>query len=207
MPERIAVIGNCQSVPIAAILSKMCPRIRVEAMPYTRIKNLEQAAEVAKALDSYDLILIQDVDRLGCGPMRLPRIAEKYSNVVQFPAILFSGFHPDFIIVERGHFLSAASKLHSLIVAAAYFESVPEEQVRPLFNSNVFKVLGYFEVFEREREALLSRAQNLGYDFARSFETWKCRGIFMLRLITPSSRFFSPLRKRWHKRPDWMPAP
>lgn len=178
MADRVIVVGNCQAAPVAGILSKMNPGMTIDAMSMD-IRGSGALAAAVRRLQTYDLVLMHNIDRPANGPVSLSEIRDWHSGVVEFPAIIFDGFHPDFFTTHRKDFLSPLSTCHSLIVAACFAEGVQIEEVEPLFNPFTFKILGYFDAFEKARTYLLAKANESGYALSDDFERWKASGLFM----------------------------
>ncbi|AXF19738.1 hypothetical protein CUJ89_03885 [Burkholderia pyrrocinia] len=110
----------------------------------------------------------------------LQRIAK---NVVIIPPLVFSGFHPDMIIIpHRGAPLNSPIEVyHSRIIAAAYTLGLPDTQAANIANALMFDRLGYFHHFNAAKEVFFEMLRPYQLEeFARSrWDDWIARGAFM----------------------------
>src|SRR5579863_2215335 len=95
MPDRIAVVANCQVQGIAASLNALSPGISVDPIFVNRLTTEELRADAVASLDRYDLILSQNMTQARFGSLRREVLEQRFSNVFFFPQIIFRGFHPD----------------------------------------------------------------------------------------------------------------
>ena len=113
---------------------------------------------------------------LGCRP-----------NLWRVPAITFSGYHPDFCILAQDGPLSAGplGLYHSAIAHAAFRAGFGLEETVALYGAEAYRALGYFDRWVHDRDGLLGRFGDAGFDLAPSFMAWTRVGPFMLTSNRP----------------------
>jgi hypothetical protein len=144
---QIAVSSNCQTEGVANALMALCPELslRIFILPYPL--NEDAAQDVANKLDQIDAwVTIAPqafVDKV------LSLISGPPIKVIRIPAVGFSAFHPDLCYAKdsttdeltRNHYNSA-------IGAWAYRNGLSVDQARKLFSDNIFRELGYYDMWE-----------------------------------------------------------
>jgi hypothetical protein len=189
------VIGNCQAPTIADVIS----RIVADASVETFLLRLAPRGrdELAAKLSEFDVVFAQPAEYEKAGPLAFRELQKRHGCVVPYPAVLFHGFHPDFILGrEIGDVRSAALTYHSLIVAAAYSSGIPTNNVGRLFNPLTFAQLGYYKEYGKSRAFLLSKAKELGYDLSDDFRGWESGGVFMHTPNHPAVRVLVSIAAR-----------
>jgi hypothetical protein len=185
---RIAIIGSCQVVGLAAATRRLLPGAEVKAW-HIGVHPKDSDEDILALLPGFDLVLSQIPDWDEHVSLRFSRLREHGLNAVYLPVLTFPGFHPDITYIRAPdgsmrHGLG--TDYHSLIVASAFVLGLPEQRIPSLFNSYVFAELGYFEVFEAAKKALLNNFRNAGYDLGLLFDMWiRQVGQFMYTINHP----------------------
>jgi len=173
-PFRVAIVGSCQVTGLADATRRFLPSAETKTW-HLGVHPKESDEEILAQLQGYDLIISQTPDWDPHAPLRIGSLLERGLKAVYQPVIAFAGFHPDTIYIRNpgGSMVQGlGTEYHSLIVAAAFALGVPESRVPALFNSFVFSDLGYFEVFEAAKTALMKIFNRSGYDLAPLFDMW-----------------------------------
>jgi hypothetical protein len=176
----ISVIGNCQSMAIGRCLSLMLPGHRViEGFSgHLRSGELDLGFLLRKSGTVLVQTLMLDQVRAITGSMRTP------PEIVVFPEIYFTGFHPDMLSAgmvrnASGAVPSAMGLNHSAICLYGWLNGLTAGQVVGLFNGDVYRHLGYFDHFAQSRRALLDSAEECGLDLSGPFDGWMKSDCFM----------------------------
>ncbi|MGU7771047.1 WcbI family polysaccharide biosynthesis putative acetyltransferase [Burkholderia sp. MR1-5-21] len=177
---KISLVGICQVVGMAAYLRKQFPD--AEVFSY-HMQPTSDRGEVINHLAGSDLIISQILPDHGMEEFSKEALHGIAKHVVIIPPLVFSGFHPDMIIIpHRGAPLNSPIEVyHSRIIAAAYTLGLPDTQAANIANSLVFDRLGYFHHFNAAKDVFfeLLRPYQLE-EFARSrWDDWVARGVFM----------------------------
>ncbi len=178
--SRWLVVANCQTVGLANCLSLLRPDAQIEACNLWELKkNLRRWKA---RLPQYDrIIAAPEVESFG-----LPHLIGQ-SHVTCLPGVVFSGYHPDLCYITHGRkFLKGpVDDYHSLIAITAFKLGLSPAQTEPLFRQDVFHRLGYFDVWNPQREQLLDTFKNAGLDIRDEFLRWVRRGPFMYSINHP----------------------
>ena len=185
---RIAIIGSCQVVGLAAAARRLLPGAEVIAW-HIGVYPKDSDEDILALLPGFDLVISQIPDWDEHVSLHISSLREHGLNAIYLPVLVFPGFHPDttYINAPDGSMRHGlGSDYHSLIIASAFALGLPEQRVLPLFNSYVFAELGYFEVFEAAKKALLNNFQNAGFDLEPLFDIWiRQIGQFMYTINHP----------------------
>ncbi|MCW3691384.1 MULTISPECIES: WcbI family polysaccharide biosynthesis putative acetyltransferase [Burkholderia cepacia complex] len=177
---KISLVGICQVVGMAAYLRKQFPEVEVSSY---HVQPTSNRREIISHLENSDLIISQILPDHGMDEFSKDALQEITRNVVIIPPLVFSGFHPDMIIIpHRGAPLNSPIEVyHSRIIAAAFTLGLPHMQAANIANALIFDRLGYFHHFNAAKEVFfdLLRPYQLE-EFARSrWDAWIARGAFM----------------------------
>ncbi len=145
--------------------------------------------EILARIAGFDLAITQIGNTDEHVSLCIERLREKRIPAIYLPVLVFSGFHPDITYIRSpdGSLIPGLMMdYHSLVVVAAFTLGLPEHRVLTLFNHFVFTELGYFEVFEASKAALLQNVRDAGYDLTPLFDEWLRRnGQFMYTINHP----------------------
>jgi hypothetical protein len=172
-PVRIAIVGNCQAVGLAAAATHMLPGAEVKTW-HVGVNPKISDQELLALLPGFDLIISQISDWDEHVPLRISLLRAQGLPVFYLPGLVFAGFHPDLTYIRgpNGFIHGVEADYHSIIVAAAYALGLPDWRVPELFNALVFAELGYFEVFEASKAALFENFAQEGIDLKPHFDVW-----------------------------------
>lgn len=140
-------------------------------------------AEIFPHLSDSDLIISQILPAHGMEEFSKEALQNIAKKVIIIPPLVFSGFHPDMIIVPyRGAPLNSPIEVyHSRIIAAAYTLGLSSVQAGNVVNTLLFTRLGYFRQFDAAREVFFEMLRPYDLeDFARSkWDNWIAQKAFM----------------------------
>jgi hypothetical protein len=204
MTVKIAVIGNCQVASFARCLRAFLQRAQVTPIPLEKVQRNGDAAEMAALAREADIIFTQDTTREVFGDLRTAELAQHTSNLVLFPKVIFTGFHPDAIgLIPAGRVVhSPTGAYHSQILMAAFASDMPLEQALELFCEETYDRLGYFEEFPKSRAHLVATGQSQGFDLAPAVEDWMTHGAFMHTFNHPKIRVMATMCRQALARTD-----
>ncbi|HEY1612203.1 MAG TPA: WcbI family polysaccharide biosynthesis putative acetyltransferase [Rhizomicrobium sp.] len=126
------------------------------------------------------------------------------------PNFLFRAYHPDSFYLHTGGAASHAmddgtdtptareggrrqARLHSRITVTAFLLGMSAEETAAAFNGRTYEKIGYFSVFESERDKLLGRFGQAGIDLAPELERWTESGDFLYTFNHPKAVVFSDI--------------
>lgn len=187
---RIAIIGSCQVTGLRVAVQRMLPDAEVKSwhvgVPAPPIGDTDEA--LLAQLAGFDFIISQLSDWDSHILLRISRLRDLGLPVIYLPTFVFAGFHPDstYVIGSGGLVRGAETDYHSIIIAASFQLGIPAERVAPLFNAYVFVELGYFDVFEASKTALIASFEKEGFDLRPYFDHWRAEvGQFMYTINHP----------------------
>ncbi|BEV01868.1 GSCFA domain-containing protein [Novosphingobium olei] len=161
--ETITVLGNCQGDTLAACLRRMLPGVPVD---YVRYHDDVDVASMLSA-EKRRLVLAQNPIMSFASDVESARGTHQ---VIDFPAIVHAGFHPDLIRPKTASRLvkGPLGSNHSAIAIYGFLRGLDERQTEALFCNDVFQLLGYYDAMA-ESNAHLCR-QFARFDLAGSAE-------------------------------------
>lgn len=145
---RIAVLGTCQVFGIAhSMKSRLVEEITVTPFQVACVPA-DQREELADSLRSFDIVVAHHTSDKW-GPLSTAALRKRGVNYLNFPSLVFRGFHPDIFYLEKGkgYLHSPVSELHSALVAGAFLAGIDPSRVPALFNRFIFAELGYLDEF------------------------------------------------------------
>jgi hypothetical protein len=165
------LVSNCQTVGLTNCLSVLFPDADIEAYDTGGFLAVKDA--VLSRLDAFDRIVVN---------LFAPPLADAFASVesvVPAPGFLFRGAHPDqcYVRAPSGELLrSPIGECHSAIAFAAFRLGLTATAARDLFQRQLYERLGFFALWEVERQALMQRFSQHGVDLRASFVDWMRRG-------------------------------
>lgn len=155
--DAVTIFGNCQGGQLADCLGRMLPGTRVEFIRYLGDIDISALA----AASPRRLILVQN-PIMGFGP-GIEDLRQRH-DVVDFPAIVHAGFHPDLIRPKVAKILvdGPMGSNHSAIVLYGHLRGLTEAQIGNLFCEDVFATLGYFDAREESDNHLRRQFRRFG---------------------------------------------
>lgn len=99
---RVAVVGNCQARPMAALLSLMNPGIEVRTVAVVHLLRDEEEAAYAPLFREADFILSQHVaDTYPCAFVRTSELRQRYgSKLLLWLNLYFRGYNPELFVLR-----------------------------------------------------------------------------------------------------------
>ncbi|MEO2268660.1 WcbI family polysaccharide biosynthesis putative acetyltransferase [Pseudoalteromonas sp. YIC-656] len=146
---KIVVIGNCQAMLLADVLSLKLKEGTVTKLHVQELKDQQLRANHLKLIDESNHTFSMPLEDSVYGELGRTQLSKK-CNVTLFPSINFTGYHPDCIYLDKGKIKSPIGDYHSAIIALAFKLSFTVEDTCKLFTKAVFSGLGYFDFFYRE---------------------------------------------------------
>ena len=197
MTLSVAVIGNCQVGSMARCVQALLPDAHVKPISLAATVREQRADAMAKVATRADLILTQEFETAGLGPLMTSSLAALRPDLVRYPRIVFTGFHPDINYVFDGPraVTTPMGDYHSEILIGAFLSGVPLGRVVKLFRPLTYQRLGYFKEYARSLRRLVRDGEALGFDFAPLAETWRAPGAFMHTINHPKIRVMASIAR------------
>lgn len=180
---KVALIGNCQVAGLAEAL-RNSGLVKAEAFLLAPIRTAGRLDVEADRLVEFDWIVVQSNEVVDAVPeyarFRLDRLRETSNNVISIPSILYTGFHPDCTAIAKlrgGSIRTPAGEYSSIIIAAAFLLELAPERACRLFNSFIYRHLGYFEEAGKSLAFWRSERFAHGMDLRDSIVGWLARGV------------------------------
>lgn len=188
---RIAVVGNCQSFGIAYGMKLLNPESTVDRFTIVRPgwTNLDM---LQRTLQDYDYVFSLEFQKGFVKGGDWLALRDRMPSIIPMPSIVFSGFHPDTIYIldptRNGRPLdSATGPYHSALALYGYLAGLTPERTVALYDANVFRMLGYFDIWQPSADEFLASARTTGLDLSTDFLRWSRRGCFMYSMNHPKS--------------------
>jgi hypothetical protein len=203
---RIAVIGNCQAFGLAYAMKVMNPNAVVDH--FSAIGRAKATMDLlVKTLDTYDYVFSHD---FLAGHVRgggdSEELRRRLPKVTPTPAITFAAFHPDLVYIQdkseplHGFIFGPLGPYHSALALFAYRAGLSVEETRAMFNENVFRAVGYLDVWNDAARELVEMSKRYGVDLSADLMNWTRRGVFMYSMVHPKSFvLFDIARRMWEK--------
>jgi len=183
---RIAVVGMCHVHGYAHALGYLLPEAELVSFEVAAARNAGVDADVQDRLGQYDHVFAQYFPA-AYGPLSWDSLAARWPRVTRLPTVTFAGYQPDMCYLSAGadQFGSPLGAYHSAIIATAYACGIAWDRVASLFNTLVFRRLGYLDAFGKAEALLLRDLGADGHDGAALLAGWVRRGCFMHTLNHP----------------------
>ena len=177
---RLIVLGNCQAYAMAQCLRVLAPEAEIVGVSWAELRTEAEVDSLAASLKTADTVIAQANRHLGFKSFRPETLAQGDTPCTFFPAIHFTGFHPDAMLLsERKELRSLIGEWHSALILAAYLRGMPRERTAELFNAYIYGVLGYFDEAAQAEQYLQISARRIGWDLTEELEEWRAQGAFV----------------------------
>ena len=176
---RLMVLGNCQAYAMGQCLRALAPELEVAAVGWAELTTSEEIDRLASSLGTVDLVLAQTTKDPLLKAFQPDALAEGPTPSAFFPAIHFTGFHPDAVRAAGGGLHSPIGEWHSALALAGYLKSLSPERTAELFNAYVYGVLGYFDEAAKAEKYLTATARRIGWDLSGELTDWRAEGVFV----------------------------
>ncbi len=201
---RIAVVGNCQSFGIAYGMKLLNPDSVVHR--YTIVRPGWVGLDLLeRTLRDYDYVFSLEFQKGFVKGGDWLALRDRMPSIIPFSSVVFSGFHPDTIYIldpTRKHrpLDSATGPYHSALALYGYLAGLSPERTEALFHANVFRPLGYFDVWRPATEEFLNAANAVGLDLSTELLRWARRGCFMYSMNHPKAFVLADVARALLKR-------
>lgn len=185
---KIGILFNCQGHGIATALEHLIPGAEARGfhLRHANAPLAEQQEILAWLLTCDHVITAPTRDDLGLfGTARL-RAAVRRLHVIL--PINFRGFHPDTLYVDRpagGHLEGPTGPYLSRIATAAYLAGFSVADTLALYNTLVFRRLGYLRAYEEDFALMQAGFGRLGIDITTMIARLRAAGCFMHSINHP----------------------
>ena len=181
---RLAVVGNCQSFGLSFGMKVLKPDATIDRFALVS-RSWADLKILAATLRAYDHVFVQDF-----GPGLLRDDADSSAlhgalqNTRRAPFMNFAGFHPDVVYLfdpTRGGklILSPLGVYNSALALFAHRRGMSLDQAESLYTHDVFRHLGYLDVWNAATKEFLDHARETGLDLSNDMARWARRGNFM----------------------------
>lgn len=203
MVQSLAVIGNCQIASICSALRFFAPRIKVNLLTVTEVKErFKNIDELADAMRDHDYVFCQEFSEGIVPGGDSSVLAAKLPGLFRFPSIVFPAFHPDIVYVQLKEDNGTLSLLksplgdyHSSLILYGFILGFTPSQTQQLFCEDVLRRIGFLDMWLPAQTKVLASAHNLSMSLDKEFMTWARRGCFMHSLNHPRSFVLSDLAR------------
>lgn len=177
---RLAVLGNCQAYAMARCIRALNPDVEIASVGWAELKSDEQVGRLAASLEGLDAVLAQPVNAPRLQGLHPKALIRRPTPCVFFPAVHFTGFHPDAVLgSSRDGLGSLIGEWHSALILAGYLRGLPPERTEDLFNAYVYGVLGYFDEYAKAEQFLHMRAGQVEWDLGPDLDAWRAASPFV----------------------------
>jgi len=189
MIDRIAVIGNCQADTLARFIRVLYPAAHVQFFSHGDAENKKNRAANEAILAQADLVFSQPLrsEAFGCFSYENLKAGNKTHF---FPPFSFAGFHPDCVYIGIAKALSDTSPVgdySSSIAVFSYLNGLSADETMLMFNDTVYRKLGFFDIWDQSKEALVASFRKFNLDISTLFDQWSSCGVFMHTINHPYS--------------------
>jgi len=163
--ERWILLSNCQTLSLARGITAVAETIECDACDAWQMA--ERLAVDPDYFRRYDfmLVLANLNDFPGFPADRLPPHAD-------VPCFSFTGYHPDccYITAEGERITDGLiGPYHSMIALAGYKEQIGPAATARFFNDRIFEQAGYYSQWLAQRDRMIERFSEFGYDISGIF--------------------------------------
>jgi hypothetical protein len=197
MTLSVGIAGNCQARGIRRAVEAMLPDCRTVWIGDGWIFNVDEAKrqKCADDLAACDVVFMQPWGKQ-YGPVALEAIRAKKPDVITYPYLGFTGFHPDctHVRLDGKQMGGGIGPYHSAIIAASFLAGLTEQRAEMLFNAYTYASLGYLDQFEASAKTLLRDTRAHGFDLTEFAELK--RGVFMHVINHPAISILQEMAKQ-----------
>lgn len=197
----ITIVGNCQGEQLAACLRRMLPDSEVEFIRY-----FAQADLCARMADRSDRILLVQNPIMSFGS-EVESLRDIHT-VLDFPAIVHAGFHPDLIRpkIDKTLIKGPMGSNHSALVLHAFLRGLDEQAASALFCDEVFSAVGYFDARAESDRHFRAQLTRFGLLDEAEFAPLLASGCFMHNTIHPKLPVIAALARALLRKAGIVPA-
>lgn len=163
--ERWILLSNCQTLSLARAITAVAEEVACEPCDVWQMAGrLDADPDYFRRFD-FALILANLRDFPGFPTDRLPDHAD-------VPCFNFTGYHPDCCYVAaNGERIvdGLIGPYHSMIALAGYKEQIGPEATARFFNDGMFEQAGYYRQWSAQRDRMIARFAEFGFDIGGIF--------------------------------------
>ena len=193
---RIGLVGLCQVHAVGDGFRHLLEDAQIISIEASAFKRAGKIAQAEALIANCDIVfchqLPSEFESLATAELR-----KRFPRLIMIPVIAFTGFHPDsmYFFLGQKQFESPVGRFHSAIVAAAYSLNLSADRADSLFNSFIFRQLGYFDEFAKARQFLKATMQAADLDIEQEWESWMAPGAFMHTINHPKAYVLASIAK------------
>jgi hypothetical protein len=174
---KLGVAGNCQATVLAQCLERLYPSVQLVVGDWARITSPGHAEPLARELATCDVVFSQVTKNPAFGALQTDQLAGRARQLLRWPKLNFSGFHPDMIGYRPVRTPVGAG--HSAIILAGFLMGSSPGRTRELFNAYVYGLLGYYDEYPKAEAFLLQAARSTDTPLDEDLPRWRGQGVFM----------------------------
>ena len=178
---KIGILFNCQHHGLRLSLSALRPQDEFISFGFPGLSNsAAMRAAAVSAFETCDAVIAQPTSSV-LPPAEMRRLKAAPPRVLDLPAILFAGYHPDAIYIAAGkaQLTGPTEALHSRIGVCGFLGGLSAADTAMLYNRLVFGRLGYDTQFETQTALICERYASFGVAFGPALQTLLAAGCFM----------------------------
>lgn len=185
---KIGMLFNCQGFGICTALEAMLPGAQARNVHMREIWHQPQRQqEILDWLRGCDHVITAPAND-EAGDLSTSRLREILPHAHVLVPLNFRGFHPDTIYVEKPngtHVDGPTGPYQSRIAAAAFLAGLPAGAAADLYNTLVFRRLGYMRAYAEDFAIMPERFARFGTDATALTATLRASGCFMHSINHP----------------------
>lgn len=184
---KISLIGNCQIESIRSCLNVILPNSEVILHHTWNIVNdYQNIDDLSGLIADSDVVLAHRF--YNSKNLVFDDLLVK-SNVIEFPVLNFSSFHPDCVYLTNKDtkkiVRSIIGDYNSSLIAYSYSRGLTKEKCRSSFNHDIYEFLGYFSSWEASLTALNAEFDRCGFLGNQLVPKWLSRKPFVHSINHP----------------------
>lgn len=184
---KYVVIGNCQIWGIAKSIEFIDEGAEVTIVNTTDLSQYPDHESIVRAAKDGDIVFCQHQQYPIHGTLSAEKLKKNIENTIILPHIFFGGYHPDQAYVHavtkagshQNHISGPTLQYHSAIALFAFINDLTVKEALSLYNEEVYRFLGYYDMWGQSQDFLLSSFKQIGFDGADLFFEWVAGGPFM----------------------------
>lgn len=170
---RVLVVGKCHSRGIASAWQAVRPADEVSSVTWVKLRKGYSVARLIADISEADHVFVE-ANAMGVRELSarelgfsihdeaVPMLAAALERATLYPVTHFSGYHPDFLRLEKTGC--------SHIALAAHAMGMSQARAAELFNSYIYSALGYFDEYDKAESFALQVGQASGFDLSNMLQ-------------------------------------
>lgn len=179
-PIDIYIIGNCQTAGFAQIINAMSGMraAHLQLWSGNQQKILTGEKYIAADVTAASLVVFQAFVPQDFKTFLIDTFDLKPGNIRYLPSVCFSAFHPDMDYLHLksgGSITGPLTDYNSLLAFFAYTKGLTTKQAAKLFSSEVFGLLGYYDLMPFSRHHMIEQTMVTGLPIGALVDKWLSR--------------------------------